>query len=291
MEKSAIQNYIDTAIAGQGNQVDLGNVLPKVLGGILAGVPLGGDEQVSVIVRGCKYVDDTTNEDAPVVGGKVIVKTFDPVTKETAAQEFEIPASGLVVFPVRHGLVYQVHSEVEGLAASTRLVFTSSTEARTVYLWNTSIGVYKAGHNFALRDGNYRGFVYLAKDGSEDAGANTWDIHEDEEDAGEQTWDGILGANAPSGKVSQVFRSSMATDGRTRRRKISTARSTPRRFLPLIPTLPPPPSATNCRERRNTITRMAISRRQARCSPSMKTAKPMPQSKPTMTIARNLARV
>ena len=196
MEKSAIQNYIDTAIAGQGNQVDLGNVLPKVLGGILAGVPLGGDEQVSVIVRGCKYVDDTTNEDAPVVGGKVIVKTFDPVTKETAAQEFEIPASGLVVFPVRHGLVYQVHSEVEGLAASTRLVFTSSTEARTVYLWNTSIGVYKAGHNFALRDGNYRGFVYLAKDGSEDAGANTWDIHEDEEDAGEQTWDGILVATA-----------------------------------------------------------------------------------------------
>ena len=196
MEKSAIQNYIDTAIAGQGNQIDLGNALPKVLGGILAGVPLGGDEQVSVIVRGCKYVDDTTNEDAPVVGGKVIVKTFDPVTKETAAQEFEIPASGLVVFPVRHGLVYQVHSEVEGLAASTRLVFTSNTEARTVYLWNTSIGVFKAGHNFAARDGNYRGFVYLAKDGSEDAGANTWDIHEDEEDAGEQTWDGILVATA-----------------------------------------------------------------------------------------------
>ena len=196
MEKTTIQNYIDTAIVGQGNQVDLGNVLPKVLGGILAGVPLGGDESVSVIVRGCKYVDDTTNEDAPVVGGKVIVKTFDPVTKETAAQEFEIPASGLVVFPVRHGLVYQVHSEVEGLAASTRLVFTSSTEARTIYLWNTSIGVFKAGHNFALRDGNYRGFVYLAKDGSEDAGANTWDIHEDEEDASEQTWDGILVATA-----------------------------------------------------------------------------------------------
>lgn len=196
MEKSTIQNYIDTAIAGQGNQVDLGNAIPKVLGGILAGVPLGGDESVSVIVRGCKYVDDTTNEDAPVVGGKVIVKTFDPVTKETAAEEFEIPASGLVVFPVRHGLICQVHSEVEGLAASTRLVFTSSTEARTVYLWNTSIGVFKAGHNFAERDGNYRGFVYLAKDGSEDAGANTWDIHEDEEDAGEQTWDGILVATA-----------------------------------------------------------------------------------------------
>lgn len=196
MEKSAIQNYIDTAIAGQGNQVDLGNALPKVLGGILAGVPLGGDEQVSVIVRGCKYVNDTTNEDAPVVGGKVIVKTFDPVTKETAAQEFEIPESGLVVFPVRHGLVYQVHSEVEGLAASTRLVFTSSTEASTVYLWNTSIGVFKAGHNFAKRDGNYRGFVYLAKDGSEKTGANTWDIHEDEEDAGEATWDGILVATA-----------------------------------------------------------------------------------------------
>lgn len=196
MEKSAIQNYIDTAIAGQGNQVDLGNALPKVLGGILAGVPFGGDEQVSVIVRGCKYVDDTTNEDAPVVGGKVIVKTFDPVTKETAAQEFEIPASGLVVFPVRHGLVYQVHSEVEGLAASTRLVFTSSTETRTIYLWNTSIGVFKAGHNFAVRDENYRGFVYLAKDGSKDAGANTWDIHEDEKDADEATWDGILVATA-----------------------------------------------------------------------------------------------
>lgn len=167
-----------------------------MLGGILAGVPLGGDEQVSVIVRGCKYVNDTTNEDAPVFGGKVIVKTFDPVTKETASEEFEIPASGLVVFPVRHGLVYQVHSEVEGLAASTRLVFTSSTEARTVYLWNTSIGVFKAGHNFAVRDGNYRGFVYLAKEGTESAGANTWDIHEDEEDAGEQTWDGILVATA-----------------------------------------------------------------------------------------------
>ena len=196
MEKSAIQNYIDTAIAGQGNQVDLGNALPKVLGGILEGVPLGGDEQVSVIVRGCKYVDDTTNEDAPVVGGKVIVKTFDPVTKETASEEFEIPASGLVVFPVRHGLICQVHSEVEGLAASTRLVFTSSTEARTIYLWNTSIGVFKAGHNFAARDGNYRGFVYLAKNGAEESGANVWDIHEDEEDAGEATWDGILVATA-----------------------------------------------------------------------------------------------
>ena len=196
MEKSAIKNYIDIAIAGQGNQIDLGNALPKVLGGILAGVPLGGDEQVSVIVRGCKYVDDTTNEDAPVVGGKVIVKTFDPVTKETASEEFEIPASGIVVFPVRHGLVYQVHSEVEGLAASTRLVFTSNTEARTIYLWNTSIGVFKAGHNFAQRDENYRGFVYLAKNGSEKAGATTWDIHEDEETAGEQTWAGILVATA-----------------------------------------------------------------------------------------------
>lgn len=196
MEKSAIQNYIDIAIAGQGNQVDLGNALPKVLGGILAGVPLGGDEQVSVIVRGCKYVDDTTNEDAPVVGGKVIVKTFDPVTKETASEEFEIPASGLVVFPVRHGLVYQVHSEVEGLAASTRLVFTSSMETRIIYLWNTSIGVFKAGHNFAQRGENIRGFVYLAKDGTESEGACTWDIHEDEEDLGEQTWDGILVATA-----------------------------------------------------------------------------------------------
>lgn len=202
MEKSAIQNYIDTAIAGQGDQVDIGNAIPKVLGGILAGVPLGGDEQVSIIVRGCKYVDDTTNEDAPVVGGKVIVKTFDPVTKETAAQEFEIPASGIVVFPVRHGLVCQVHSEVEGLAASTRLIFTSSMESRTIYLWNTSIGVFKAGHNFAQRGENTRGFVYLAKNGSEDAGANTWDIHEDEEDAGEQTWDGILVATA---KFSGIF--------------------------------------------------------------------------------------
>lgn len=237
MEKSVIQNYIDTAIAGQGNQVDLGNVLPKVLGGILAGVPLGGDESVSVIVRGCKYVDDTTNEDAPVVGGKVIVKTFDPVTKETAAQEFEIPASGLVVFPVRHGLVYQVHSEVEGLAASTRLVFTSSQDARTIYLWNTSIGVYKFGYNWAVKDDRYRGFPFLVADGAvtTDNAPTDWDIHDDEKNAEEANFAGILVATASTSFI--ITPGALHVDGNGDAEGISWSRRAFGKGVPGIPKL------------------------------------------------------
>ena len=198
MKNQEIMNLVASGIKGQGNQVDIGNVLGTILDSIIEKTPDTGDEGVTVVVRGCEYVSDTENADAAVVGGKVVVKLLNPETKEISVEEFEIPASGLITFPVPHGYIYQVHSEVEGLAASTRLVFTSSQEARTIYLWNTSIGVYKFGYNWAMKDDRYRGFPFLVADGSvdTDSAPTDWDIHEDEENADEASFAGILVATA-----------------------------------------------------------------------------------------------
>ena len=159
-----------------------------------------GTESVSVVVRGCKYVSDSVNEDAPVAGGKVVAKVFNPATKETAVSEYPIPATGIVTLTVPHGCVYQVHSEVTGLSASFRLVFTSCQTSRIIALWNTSLGVYKYGYQFA-NDGedHYRGFPFLATDGtlSTDDAASEWDLQEGE--SGEESgWAGIAVCTAAS---------------------------------------------------------------------------------------------
>ena len=167
---------------------------------IVDSTPEVGSEAVSVVVRGCEWVSDSENRNAAVAGGKVIVKTFNPATKETKEDEYTIPASGIVEVAIPHRLVYQVHSEVEGLAASFRLVFTSCQDTRTIALWNTSIGVFKYGYNWATKEGVYRGFPFLAKDGSlsEDDANNDWDVHDDEENAEEAGWAGIAIATATS---------------------------------------------------------------------------------------------
>lgn len=110
-------------------------------------------EHVVVKIRGCEWdADNGTDKSASVTGGKVIVKAFNPATAENLpVQEYDIPApaagekASVVELDIQHGLHYQIHSEVEGLGASFRLVFTSSLESREVFLWNCSLGVYVYG--------------------------------------------------------------------------------------------------------------------------------------------------
>lgn len=117
-------------------------------------------EHVVVKIRGCEWdADNETDKSASVTGGKVIVKAFNPATAENLpVQEYAIPAptagekASIVELDIQHGLHYQIHSEVDGLGASFRLVFTSSLESREVFLWNCSLGVWKARNSWMYND-------------------------------------------------------------------------------------------------------------------------------------------
>ena len=136
-------------------------------------------EHVIVKIRGCEWdATNSTDKSASVTGGKVIVKAFNPATAENLpVQEYAIPApaagekASIVELDIQHGLHYQIHSEVDGLGASFRLVFTSSLENRTVYLWNCSLGVYNFGFNALLSndDDSFQRMVpVIHPDGSAD---------------------------------------------------------------------------------------------------------------------------
>ena len=122
-------------------------------------------EHVVVKIRGCEWdADAEINKSASVTGGKVIVKAFNPATAENLpVQEYAIPApaagekASIVELDIQHGLHYQIHSEVEGLGASFRLVFTSSLESREVFLWNCSLGVWAAYNVWMYNDDLYDG--------------------------------------------------------------------------------------------------------------------------------------
>lgn len=122
-------------------------------------------EHVVVKIRGCEWdADAATDKSASVTGGKVIVKAFNPATAENLpVQEYAIPApaagekASIVELDIQHGLHYQIHSEVEGLGASFRLVFTSSLESREVFLWNCSLGVWKASNSWLWSDSAHDG--------------------------------------------------------------------------------------------------------------------------------------
>ena len=119
-----------------------------------------GSEHVTVKIAGCVWDENnSTNAYASVTGGKVIVEAWNPATAENVStKEFDIPApsegshASAVEFDIKHGLHYQVHSEVAGLGASFRLVFTSSLEERTVNLWNCSTGVFKCQNSWLHSD-------------------------------------------------------------------------------------------------------------------------------------------
>lgn len=118
------------------------------------------NEHVTVRIAGCVWDgDNSTNAYASVTGGKVVVEAWNPATAENVStEEFTIPApatgsnASVVEFDIKHGLHYQVHSEKTGLGASFRLVFTSSLENRTVYLWNCSTGVFKCQNSWLYSD-------------------------------------------------------------------------------------------------------------------------------------------
>lgn len=122
-------------------------------------------EHVVVKIRGCEWdADNNTDKSASVTGGKVIVKAFNPATTENLpVQEYAIPApaagekASIVELDIQHGLHYQIHSEVDGLGASFRLVFTSSLESREVFLWNCSLGVWKASNSWLWSDSAHDG--------------------------------------------------------------------------------------------------------------------------------------
>lgn len=171
MNSSKIRNLVDTKIAGQGNQVDLGNVLPDILKGLSE--RMSGTVGVTVKIHAYKKNEDETafEPDIEGVSGTLYVKGFDAFGNPLPVQE--IPFTGEadaetidITFEAHQGDTIAVLAKIPGKGASCQLVtkvFAETAIEPEVY----PAGIYEIGDgslNLTPGEDIYNGTAIVTED-------------------------------------------------------------------------------------------------------------------------------
>lgn len=171
MNSAEIRNLVDTQIAGQGNQVDLGNALPDILKGLSE--RMSGTVEVAVKIHSYKKTEDETSWEPDIEGvsGTLYVKGFDTFGNPLPVQE--IPFAGEadaetidLTFEAHQGDTIAVLAKIPGKGASCQLVtkvFAETALEPEVY----PAGIYELGDGaLSLTPGEdiYNGTVIVTED-------------------------------------------------------------------------------------------------------------------------------
>lgn len=171
MNSTEIRNLVDTQIAGQGNQVDLGNALPDILKGLSE--RMSGTVVVAVKIHAYRKNEDETGFEPDIEGvsGTLYVKGFDAFGNPLPVQE--IPFTGEadaetidITFEAHQGDTIAVLAKIPGKGASCQLV--TKVLAETILEPEVyPAGIYEMGDgalNITPGEDTYSGTVIVTED-------------------------------------------------------------------------------------------------------------------------------